>query len=79
MHVTDLIKRTLGGVARGGHVLPGKFSISDRSLLVPFLGETARVGRPTANLVIVFETFKHLHNLKAWLRFTPRRGKKNFS
>ena len=39
-------------MARGGHVLPGKFLISDllRSLLVPFWGETARVGRPTANL-----------------------------
>ena len=34
--------------------------ISDllRSLLVPFLSETARVGRPTANAVIVFETLK---------------------
>ena len=52
-------------------------SISDllRSLLVPFRGETARVGRPTANLVIVFETFKRLHNLKAWLRFAQWRGK----
>ena len=29
-----------------------------------FWGETARVGRPTANLVIVF---KRSHNLKAWL------------
>ena len=29
----------------------------------------------TANLVIVFETFKRSHNLKAWLRFAPRRGK----
>ena len=64
-------------MARGGHVLSGKFFISDllRSLLVPFWGETARVGRPTANLAIVFETFKLLHNLKAWLRFAPRRGK----
>ena len=41
-----------GGVARGGHVLPGKFLISDllRSLLVLFGGETVRVGRPIANL-----------------------------
>ena len=30
---------------------------------------------PTANLVIVFETFKRSHNLKTWLRFAPRRGK----
>ena len=30
---------------------------------------------PTANLVIVFETFKRSHNLKTWLRFVPRRGK----
>ena len=44
---------------RGGHVPKGKVLISDllRSLLEPFWGETARVGRPTANLVIVFETF----------------------
>ena len=67
-------------MARGGHVPTGKFLISDllRSLLVPFWGETARVGRPTANLVIVFETFKCSHNLKAWLRFTPRRGKASY-
>ena len=49
MHMTDRIKRikrALGGVAREG------MSISDllRSLLVPFRGEKARVGRPTANL-----------------------------
>ena len=64
-------------MARVGHVPPGKFLISDllRSLLVPFWGETARVERPTANLVIVFETFKRSHDLKAWLRFAPRRGK----
>ena len=51
--------------------------ISDllRLLLVPFWGETARVGRPTANLVIVFETFKRSHNLKAWLHFALRHGK----
>ena len=42
---------------------------------MPFWGEIARVGRPTANLVIVFETFKRSHNLKAWLRFATRRGK----
>ena len=61
-------------MARGGHVPPGKFLISGllRSLLVPFRGEPARVGRPTSNLVIVFE---RSHNLKAWLRFAPRRGK----
>ena len=37
----------------GGHVPPRKFLPSDllRSLLVPFWGETARVGRPTAILV----------------------------
>ena len=53
--------------------------ISDllRSLLVPFWGETARVGRPTANTFIVFETFKHWHNLKAWLRASFR-GAGNF-
>ena len=39
---------------------------------MPFLGETARVGRPNANLVIVFECS---HILKAWLRFPLRRGK----
>ena len=55
VHVTD--RRGVWHV--GGHVPPGKFLISDllRSLLVPFWGETARFGRPTANLVIVFETF----------------------
>ena len=59
------------------HVPAGKFFISDvlRSLLVPFWGEAATVGRPTANLVTVFETFKRSHNLKAWVRFAPRRGK----
>ena len=58
---------------------PRKFLLSDllRSLLVPFWGETARVGRPTANLVIVFEIFKHSHNLKAWLRFA-REARENF-
>ena len=40
-----------------------------------FWGETARVERPTANLVIVF---KRLHNLKACLRFAPRCRKKLF-
>ena len=61
----------------GGHVPPGKLLISDllRSLLVPFWGETARVGRPTAKVVIVFETFKCSHNLKAWLCFALRHGK----
>ena len=64
-------------MAHGGHVPPGNFLTSDllRSLLVPFWVETARVGRPTANLVIVFETFKRSHNLKAWLRFALRHGK----
>ena len=79
VHVTDGIKRAkraLGSVARGGTCRPGNFLIADllRSLLVPFRSETARVGRPTANVVIVFETFKRSHNLKAWLRFAPRRG-----
>ena len=62
MHVTNRIKRAkraLGDVVRGGHVPLGKFLISDllRSLLVPFWGETAKVGRPAANLVIMFETY----------------------
>ena len=83
MHVTDGIKRYLEAralralnVARGRHASPGKFLISDllRLLLVPFWGETARVERLTANLVIVFEIFKRSHNLKAWLRFAPRGG-----
>ena len=26
-----------------------------------------------SNLVILFEAFKHLHNLKVWLRFAPQR------
>ena len=44
----------------------GTFLISDflRSFLVLFWGKIARVGRPTAYLVIVF---KHSQNLKAWL------------
>ena len=77
MHMTDDIKRALGVLACGRHVPPGKFLISDllRLLLVPLWGETARVGRPTANIVIVFESFKWSHNLKAWLRFAPRPGK----
>ena len=45
------------------------------NLLVPFGGATARVERPTANLVVVFETFKRSHNLKVWLSFAPTRGK----
>ena len=32
---------------------------------MPFWGEIARVGRPTAK-VIVFEAFKRSQNLKAW-------------
>ena len=32
----------------------------------------------TANLVIVFETFKHSHNLKAWLRFAREAQEKIF-
>ena len=43
-----------------------------RSLLVSFW-----VGRLTANLVIAFETFKRLHNLKAWLPLTSM-CRKNF-
>ena len=31
-----------------------------------------------SNLVIVFEAFKHSHNLKAWLRFAPQRHGKKF-
>ena len=42
-------------MARGGHVPPENFRPSEIAFL-PFWGETARVGRPTANLVIVFET-----------------------
>ena len=61
MHVTDRIKRAkaraLGCVWHVGTGPHRKTLISDllRSLLVPFWGETERVGRPTANLVIVFE------------------------
>ena len=56
MHATDRIKRARKARARGcgtwGHVPPGKFLLPDllRSLLVPFWGETARVGQPTANI-----------------------------
>ena len=66
MHVTDRIKRAKG-CGTWGTCPPRKFLISDllRSLLVPFWDETARVGQPTANLVIVFESFKRSHNLKA--------------
>ena len=55
---------------------PRKFGISDllRSFLVPFWGEIARVGQPTAkSIVIVFEAFKCLQNLRTWLRFTLQR------
>ena len=48
--------------------------ISDlmRSLLVPFgMKQQELDDQLTANVVIVFETY----NLKAWLRFAPRRGK----
>ena len=71
----------LGGCGTWGTCPPRKIYVSDllRSLLVPFWGETARVRQPTANLVIVFETFKRLHNLKALLRFAPRHGKIFFS
>ena len=58
---------------KGGTFSPRKFF--DFRSSEPFWGETARVGRQTANLVIVFETFKCSHILKAWLRFAPRRGK----
>ena len=46
-----------------------KFSDLLRSFLVPFWGEIARVGWPTA----VFEAFKHSQNLKAWFCFTLQR------
>ena len=69
VHVTDRKKSARSARARGvwhvgEHVPSGKFLISDllRLLLVPFWGETARVVRPTANLVIVLETFKRSHN-----------------
>ena len=79
MHVTDCIKREVraleGCGTGGGHVPPGKFYLL-RSLLVPFWGETARVGQPTANLVIMFENFEHSHNLMAWLHFAPRHWKR---
>ena len=55
----------------GGDISPPeKFLISDllRSLLVPFWGETARVGRPTVNLVIVFQTSHKLMHDSASLR-----------
>ena len=80
MHMTDCIKRAKhahrGMWHVGGHVPPEKFLISDllRLLLVSFWGETAGVGRPTANLVIVFETFKCSHNLRRG-SLSPRRGK----
>ena len=69
--------RALGRCGTWGICPPEKILISDplRSLLVAFWGETARVGRATANLDIVFETFKRSHNLKTCLRFAPRRGK----
>ena len=55
-HKTCERARARGG-ARGDRSPQENFLISDllRSLLVPFWGETGRVGRPTANLVIVFE------------------------
>ena len=75
-HKTREASTRQGRVARGGHVPQEKFLISDlRSFLVPFWGETARVGRLTANLVTVFETFTRSHNLKAQLCFAPRHGK----
>ena len=53
---------------------PGKFLISD--LLRSLLGmKQQELDDQLPNLVIVFETFKRSHNLKAWLRFTPRHGK----
>ena len=66
MHVTDRKKCTkcarYRGVSHMGDMPPpppppGKTLISDlpRLLLVPFWDETARVGQPTANLVIVLE------------------------
>ena len=74
-----------------GHSPQGNFSISDllRSFLMLFRGKIARVRWLTANLVIVFEVFKHSQNLKVWLHFAPerlqssrevwRRKKENFS
>ena len=74
-----------------GHSPQGNFSISDllRSLLMLFRGKIATVRWLTANLVIVFEVFKHSQNLKVWLHFAPerlqssrevwRRKKENFS
>ena len=58
-----------------GHSPQGNFSISDLlgSFLMLFWGKIARVRWPTANLVIVFEVFKHLQNLKVWLHFAPER------
>ena len=44
-----------------------------RSLLVPFGAKQQELNDQLPNLVIVFE---RSHNLKAWLRFAPRRGKK---
>ena len=77
MHLTDCIKhakRVLGGVTRGGHVRPGNFFDFRPSEIAfgAFLGRN----RQTANLVIVVETFKRSNNLKAWLRFAPRCGKR---
>ena len=49
------------------------FLISDlRSFLVPFLGDIARVGRPTAKSSLC-KAFKRSQNLKEWLRFAPQR------
>ena len=70
--------RALGGCGMWGHVPQENFLISGllRSLLVPFWGETPRVGRPTAKSShCVWSQIKRSHNLKAWLRFALRRGK----
>ena len=60
-----------------GHVPPGKFLIPVllRSLFVPFWGETARVERPTAN--IVFEAKLNARTIK---RVAPLRSeaRKNY-
>ena len=85
MYVTDCIKRAkrmrLGCVACGGHIPPGKCLIPDllRSLLVSFWGETARVGRPTFNLVTVFESFKMLAQFKGVVPLRSEAREKIFS
>ena len=73
MHVTDHIKRVLGERGMWGTCPPSRFQ---NRIWYHFGVKQEQMDDQLPNLVIVFEAFNRLHNLKVWLRFAPQRQQK---